>query len=90
MDNKPKKLICKHQTGSFFETIEAIHERQVIDGKLDRDSFNNEYGNGLGHHYVCANCGKKWWWTLNPRAKWLKELFENAYTENRDENGNFI
>ena len=75
---------CKHQTGSFFESIEACHERQVINGKLDPDSFNNEYGNGLHHAYECKLCGKRWWWKLNPRQKWLQELFIEAYSENKN------
>ena len=73
---------CKHQTGSFFESIEATHERQVVDGKLDPDSFNNEYGNGLYHSYECKLCGKHWRWIYKPRQKWLDDLFTAAYSKN--------
>lgn len=76
---------CKHQTGVFFESIEACHERQVIDGILDPDSFNNEYGNGLHHSYECALCKKRWLWKSEPKQKWLQKLFISAYIETSNE-----
>lgn len=69
---------CDHLTGTFVELILGTHSRQVENGVLDVDSFNNEYDGGLGHEYHCK-CGKTWKWRYRPRQKWLDELFTNAY-----------
>ncbi len=71
---------CKHQTGSFFEIIEATHQRDIENGVLDPDSFNNEYEGCIAHEYHCKQCGKSWRWTYRPRQKWLEILFLNAYS----------
>lgn len=69
---------CDHLTGTFVELILGTHTRQVQNGVLDPDSFNNDYDGGLGHEYHCT-CGKAWKWRYRPREKWLDKLFTNAY-----------
>ena len=73
---------CKHQTGTFSETITAVHTREVENGSLDMGSFNNEYGNGLYWEYQCSNCKKFWKWKpgllFKLKLKWLDKLFEIA------------
>ena len=73
----PKR--CKHLTGQFIECIIGTHMRNVENGVLDRDSFNNEYDGLLHHEYVCQLCGNTWKWKSKPRQKWLSDLFINAY-----------
>lgn len=85
MDNSKEQPTgkCSHQTGAFQEVIEAYHNRTVKDGKLNLDSFNNDYGNVIYNTYTCSLCHKRWsWgWRGKPRTKWLKELFETAYEQ---------
>lgn len=82
MDNSKEQPMekCKHQTGIFQEVIEAMHERRMEKGELDKDSFNNDYGNLIGHSYRCSSCSKVWRWKYKPQGKWLIELFEKAYS----------
>lgn len=70
---------CKHQTGVFYEVIEATHSRIIEDGVLDRESYNNDYGDLIYHKFRCSNCNRLWKWKIKPVDKWLQELFLAAY-----------
>lgn len=74
---------CDHASGVFFEFVEAIHSREIKEGVLDKDSFNNEIGNGIRHEFTCNKCGKFVRWTPGGKIpKWLEDLMIKAYNPN--------
>ena len=68
-------------SGTFTELIGATHQRTIINGELDKDSFNNDYEGVIHHEYKCYDCKRIWIWVRKPKLKWLSDLMIKAYKE---------
>ena len=66
---------CKHLNGSYTETYNATHQREVEDGKLEEYGYN-EMGDIKRCEYTCYNCGTTFYikHPTKKNPKWLQDI----------------
>ena len=66
---------CKHLNGDLIEVSDATHTRDVVNGAVAPDGYNN-IQNITGYVFVCRDCGKRYEYRWRKSPKWLQRYVD--------------